>query len=92
MKTLNENKNSLIALVVVVLVFAGYKYFFGGQPVILDPASQNIGNDVVELNQRLQTVNLDRTIFSSPGYRALIDFSTVVQDQPKGRPNPFDQI
>ncbi|MDB5254333.1 MAG: hypothetical protein JWL80_399 [Parcubacteria group bacterium] len=92
MKTLNENKNAIVSLIVIVLVLAGYKYFFSGAPIVVDTSGQDIGNDVLELNQRLQTVNLDRTVFSSPGYRALIDFSTVVQDQPKGRPNPFDPI
>jgi hypothetical protein len=54
--------------------------------------SQSIGADIIELNSRIERVNLDPALFVSAVYRSLIDFTAIVPVQPTGRKNPFDLI
>ncbi|MHB0977852.1 MAG: hypothetical protein ACYC1K_00355 [Minisyncoccota bacterium] len=94
MKALKNNMGALITIAVLLVLFFVYQSFF--KPNINSVASgsvdQNVGQDVVALYTTLQAVDLDQNLFTTPAYKNLVDFSTVLQDQPKGRRNPFDLI
>ncbi len=94
MKSLEKNKTLIIALVIFILAIIAYNVFLKPTQNTIDAglATQGIGNDVVALNQSLQSATLDQSLFSSSSYRGLMDFSTVIPQQPTGRPNPFDII
>lgn len=94
MQTLNKNKGTIIAIILIILGIVVYNFFIRNETIAL-PSGQEasqIGNEVVSLLGKLRAVNLDRAVFSSPDYLLLTDFSAEIQPQPVGRPNPFEVI
>ncbi|KND48657.1 MAG: hypothetical protein AB200_02940 [Parcubacteria bacterium C7867-005] len=95
MKLLQKNKGFLIIIAVFILVIFIYKNFFQAPGAGLageEIPTVNVGSDVLELNNSLESVTLDQSVFATRAYRNLIDFSTEVMEQPKGRRNPFGLI
>lgn len=94
MKALKNNMGAIITIVVLIVLFFVYQSFLKPNigVVVSGSVDRNVGQDVVTLYTTLQTVDLDQNLFTMPAYRNLVDFSTVLQDQPKGRRNPFDLI
>ncbi|MDB5266619.1 MAG: hypothetical protein JWN89_434 [Parcubacteria group bacterium] len=93
MKALQNNKGMLTFAAALLLGWGVYKMFFAGDPSLDVPVTEvNVGADVLELNASLQSVTLDRTLFSTTAYTSLVDFSTVLPVQPQGRINPFAPI
>lgn len=94
MKALKNNINAIITIVVLIALFFVYQSFFKPDTsvIVSDSVNQNVGQDVVSLYTTLQAVDLDQSLFSTNAYKNLVDFSTVLQEQPKGRRNPFDLI
>lgn len=91
MKSLNNNKGTVVAIVVFALLFSVYNIFKADLMPVFVP-QENIGADVVELYAGLQSVTLNKELLASPLYRALVDSSTEIAPQPTGRPNPFSVI
>ncbi len=81
-----------VALLVAAIVL--YNFFFKSEAITVpsESAASAIGEDLIKIRGDLQKVTLDQTIFSSPGYLLLIDFSTEIPKQATGRSNPFDII
>jgi len=88
-----------IILSVVILAIFGYVVFntltsievpvsSDGTPIVTDL----VGQDILILADKLETINIDRAIFSSPLFKSLKDNSVVVVEEQKGRVNPFSQI
>ncbi len=94
MKALKNNIGALITIIVLIVLFFVYQSFFklNINLAVSGSVDQNVGQDVVALYTTLQAVDLDQNLFTTPAYKNLIDFSTALQDQPKGRRNPFDLI
>lgn len=94
MKTLAKNKGILGAVALFVIAMFVYNLFFKTDAISIPSESSAavIGDDLLALHQKLQSVSLDTGIFSLPGYLRLTDFSLEVPMQPTGRPNPFDVI
>ncbi|OHA89257.1 MAG: hypothetical protein A3C70_00210 [Candidatus Zambryskibacteria bacterium RIFCSPHIGHO2_02_FULL_43_14] len=94
MKTLAKNKGILATVAIFILVIFLYNLFFKSEtdPVPSELSASNIGDNLVKTQKELQAVTLDKTLFSSPGYLLLTDFSISVPSQPTGRSNPFDII
>lgn len=94
MKALKNNLNALITIAVLIVLFFVYQSFFKPNigVSVSGSVNQNVGQDVVSLYTTLQAVDLDQKVFTTLAYRNLVDFSTTLQDQPKGRHNPFDLI
>ena len=62
---------------------------------VLAPSESSVsgvGNDLLKIFSELQSVTFDQSLFSSPGYLGLTDFSTSIPPQTTGRTNPFDAI
>lgn len=71
-----------------------YNIFFKSDTITApsELSASSIGDDLLKIRRELQAVTLDQTLFSSPGYLLLDDFSTSIPQQITGRPNPFDII
>lgn len=80
----------------VIFLAAMLLYNFFLKSAMLPPATElsasSIGDDLVKLREKLQSVTLDKSLFSSTGYLLLSDFSTTIPAQATGRSNPFDII
>lgn len=93
MDTLIKNRGIIIVAIIVMLLMFGYKIFFGGADVSESEASDApIGEDLLKISAELSQAALNQEILSEPRYMYLIDFSTVIPDQPRGRKNPFDVL
>jgi len=95
MKALKNNAGIITITLIILALFFVYRIFSTSkdtEDLVLNPLSQNVGQEVVVLYGSLRIVTLNQSLFSSPAFKSLIDFSTVLEPQPIGRKNPFDLI
>ncbi|MBX4195666.1 hypothetical protein KW796_01765 [Candidatus Parcubacteria bacterium] len=90
-------KNNMALIVVAILFIIGiYVYSSFRSPASVsttrDISAQAVGSDVLNLYSSIQSVSLNQSLFSSPLYKRLVDFSTPIPNQLPGRNNPFDSI
>jgi hypothetical protein len=89
---------TIVIVILVILVVIYYFFFRGTAPAVTldqfgNPVSaQVVGQDLVELLNKLQSVTLDDSIFHDPAFINLTDFSTTLPNLPVGRANPFDNL
>ncbi len=84
-------------VLLVVIAGAGYYYMNSGYEVIsvdiINPGESGvIGQDIIILAERLNSLSIDTTIFSDPLLTNLEDFSMPLFSESQGRPNPFAPI
>ena len=94
MDMLKNNKGTLAAIIIFILVIFLYNIFFKSNTIAIpsELSASSIGNDLIKMRERLQAVTLNQNVFSSRGLLLLVDFSTDIPLQPIGRPNPFNII
>lgn len=67
--------------------------FLGDNPLFfesnIDPVSQILGRDILNLVAKMKQVNLDTSFFSDPAFQSLQDFTVEIKTQPIGRRDPF---
>lgn len=51
--------------------------------------TQILGNQITQALVQIESLKLDRAIFTNPIYQSLIDKSQPISPQPAGRKNPF---
>jgi len=94
MKTILANKGIMALVGFFILAMFIYNLFFKPEvssiPSELEASS--IGNDLLKMHQDLKKVTFDQSLFSSPSYLLLNDFSVPIPQQAVGRPNPFNSI
>lgn len=92
MDNILKNKTAILSLVMLLIAFYAYSVFFGSEPgeVVATPAES--GEEIVSLAEELSEINFRQDVFSQPGYRYLVDFSTELSSQPMGRTNPFGVV
>ncbi|MGB3922164.1 MAG: hypothetical protein WBL19_02720 [Minisyncoccia bacterium] len=91
---LSANKGILAVIIIFILVMVLYKILFRPDDTLIpdESVAANIGTDIINLKNDLEKVNFDQSLFASPGYLGLIDFSIAIPDLPVGRVNPFANI
>ncbi len=95
MNVLEKNKSIIIAVVVFMVAILAYNYLWKSTQEIATEGitAQNIGNDVVDLNQKLHAVTLEQSVFNTPEYRSLTDWNPNFNiNSPHGRSDPFAPI
>ncbi|MDO8729303.1 MAG: hypothetical protein Q7K26_05480 [bacterium] len=94
MNMIKQNKGTLAAIVIFIVVMFLYKLFFKSENIAIpsELSASSIGEDIIKIRGELQAVTLDQSVFSSHGYLLLTDFSTAIPQQITGRPNPFNII
>jgi len=99
--TMNQKiKQIIIAVVVIVIAFIGFKMFFGSstsndKTLTADNAVDQQfvdGQAVLNLLNALNKVTLNDAIFSSAVFKSLVSFARPIPDQVPGRTNPFAPI
>lgn len=92
MDNILKNKTAILSLVLLLIAFYAYSVFFGSESgeVVATPAES--GEEIVSLAEELSEINFRQDVFSQPGYRYLVDFSTELSSQPMGRTNPFGVV
>lgn len=86
-------KNILTVVMLVALAGAGYYYFALRSSSSLNAGSSNEGDiltaEFVKRLKDLERIDLSGQIFDDPRFDTLQDFSSVPEDVPSGRSNPF---
>ncbi len=93
-------KSITVGIIAIILVGLAIYFFFikkVDQQVIFDQfgnpvEAQVVGQDLIDLLVKLQSVNLDESLFQDTAFVNLTDFSLTVPDQLQGRDNPFEPI
>lgn len=60
--------------------------------LVLPDDSAPVGTDILILANKIKTVTIDPSVFSSPLFAYLKDFSNPLTPEAQGRPNPFAPI
>jgi hypothetical protein len=91
-----------VALVILFLVIVGVKVIFGkDEPVSTDtlvvtetftPEQSGESQEFIRVLRGLEKVTLSGDLFSSREFQSLHDFSLELDEEPKGRTNPFRPI
>lgn len=95
------NRQKIItAIFLIALALTGVYYYrlYGSKIipvanlVIENNNSAPVGDDILQLVQKLDYINIDNSIFASALFTSLKDFSVQIVPEDKSRPNPFAPI
>ncbi len=87
----------IIVIVLLLLGVFGYRVFTKEPDVLVDESAvlsdtEIAGKDILILVEKLKAISIDQSLFSSPMFSNLRDFSQTVFPESKGRTNPFATI
>lgn len=89
-------KQIIIAIVVIIVAFVGFRMFFPSQLDDQALSAENAaketfaeGQIILSLLNQLESVTLDTAIFSNKIFVSLVSFEKPIEDQVAGRSNPF---
>lgn len=101
----SQSKKIVAALAILALLGGGYYFFFmesstpatstsTGMPTSFDPTIPSgdtgiIGQDILALVEQLKKVSVDPSLFTSPLFSNLTDFTISITPEAQGRANPF---
>lgn len=95
----NSRQKILSYVLVLVVIIAGIYYYnlYGGSlfssdassDISTDESGVAVGEDVLILVQKLDSTNINDSVFASPLFAALKDSSISVNSEEKFRLNPF---
>ncbi len=97
----NLKQFSAAVIIIAVIGFGIYFLFIrgGGEEaeILFDEfgypiEAQAVGQDLISLLEELQSVSFDSSLFRSPAFVNLTDYSVDLGTQPQGRTNPFEGI
>jgi len=101
-KSSSSNKTTLIIGIIIVVVLGGGWYFYSkgssssstSQLISSTPSGTEagVGADVLSILNSVSSIRIDTSLFSSPAYQSLVDYSITVPSQAVGRPNPFAPV
>jgi hypothetical protein len=96
MNTQSSNKTWIWIAIIVIVTVIGYFYFYGASAPAASPLVQSssadseaVGSQVLTLLNQIQSLNIDTSIFSDPGFLTLRDYSVAIPPENVGRANPF---
>ncbi len=90
----SSNRTTISVLVIIALFGLGYFYFYGSSSTSSSDtltASNNalVGSQVLNLLNQIQSLRIDTSLFTDPGYLTLRDYTVPIPTVSVGRPNPF---
>jgi hypothetical protein len=92
---MKKYKNIILIIAIFIIAFVAYTMLFGGErdEALLTSESveeiSDVEGNLLPLLMELRKVELEASIFSSPAFRSLQDFSQELVPEPVGRRNPF---
>jgi hypothetical protein len=96
MNTQSSNKTWIWIVIIIIIAVVGYFYLSGSSAPASSALVQSSGSDseavgsqVLSLLNQIQSLNIDTSLFTDPGYQTLRDYSVAIPPVAVGRPNPF---
>jgi len=93
MESLRKNSKTIIVLILFLCGFYFYKTYFASDAILEQNVEvEQLGNRVLNLNNKLESVELDQSLFSYSLYNDLVDFSKPIPNIQVYRKDPFRKI
>jgi len=96
MNTQSSNKTWIWIAIIIIVAIVGYFYLSGSSAPASSTLVQSSGSDseavgaqVLTLLNQIQSLKIDTSIFSDPGFLTLRDYSVAIPPENVGRANPF---
>lgn len=97
MKKNSTLKSTIIIVAIIAIALIAYFYYEGGKPadsgsLLSAGSAQNgslVGSQVLGLLNQIQSLHIDVSLFTDPGYQTLRDYSVEIPPENVGRDNPF---
>jgi hypothetical protein len=95
---LEKNKKLIIGIVLILASFFVYSRFFGPNSdrqlglIQSGPAissTEVLGTEIIRAINQINSLTLDKSVFTDPVFQTLIDRSQPIESEPRGRNNPF---
>ena len=100
MEFIKKNKNILLGAAILILVFTGYGMWsrnsssndsssgltFTDSPIAVDTVG---GQEILNVLNQLRHLSIDSSIFESPAFLSLMNYTVATSSEPLGRPDPF---
>src|SRR5690348_5607045 len=93
---LQSASQKFITVLVVLLILGAFGYYVYSKndvPATTPDLSANgdtvLGEDILSLADKLNTITIDQSVFTSPLFESLVDHDTPLSPETQGRPNPF---
>ncbi len=84
----------LTVLILLALGYVVYSTLFVENEVVIGEdgvplVTEVVGRDILMMADKLDSININRNVFSSPLFAELKDISTQLSPEEQGKPNPF---
>lgn len=93
MNLLQQYRTAIAFVAIVLVLFAGYSYFFAEPDesalTVTETPGAGVDQDLVALLFELRSIRLDNALFVDPIFQSLQDFGKELVPEPIGRQNPF---
>src|SRR5690242_16702844 len=103
MEYVKKYKNILIGVAIFLVLGGGYLYWQGQNPSV-DVSTLSVtggtptndasfaGQQILAVLNQLKRISIDGSVFESPVFKSLIDYTIATTSEPVGRPDPFAPI
>lgn len=96
MQSSSSQKLLIGILVLAVIGFVAFKFMGSADTtseiVTTETGQEDVGQQILDAVDKLNTVNIDGSLFTSSLFTNLKDFSTDISSEQQGRQNPFADI
>ena len=97
MPTLGKYKNVLIAIALACVLYLGYMYFGSSadDAALVSSTPEDeiaVDRELLQLLSQIKQIRLDASLFESPIFKSLEDYSQTIPSEAVGRANPFAPI
>lgn len=96
MITTSTQKMFVSIIVFIVLLFVGYFLYIRADAAPIESLGTlgdvTAGEQILSLVDKLNTISIDKTIFTSSLFTSLVDYSLPLSSEQQGRVNPFAVI
>ncbi len=91
---MSNSSKILIGVLLIAIIGAAAYYFFSGsnQSDASSTQSEVVGQDILVLAEKLQTLSIDQSVFTGAVFESLSDRDAIIQPEAQGRFNPFSNI
>ncbi len=96
-QSIKAQKSRLPEIIAILLVIGAIGYYFyssgsngsASSSFTISSATSSVGANVLGLLNQIHSLKIDASLFQSPVYQSLNDFTVQVPPEPIGKSNPF---